>query len=202
MKLNLGCASRILEGYINIDLDSIEQIRARYPNINIPQSATFVQGNIFSLDYPNSSVDEIRADALVEHLDFKEEPIFFKEVYRLLKPGGVFLFETPDFEWTVKTWLSAADDWREFFRDDPEAIGQQHWFGTYSYSFDNRWGYLMASIFGPQNGAGQYHKNAYTEQKVRAVCRFVGFDEPLVSRYRWKGDRDLMLKVAAQKPLQ
>ena len=78
MKLNLGCTSRILEGYINIDLDSIEQIRVRYPNIAIPQSASFVQGDIFSLEYPDSSVDEIRADALVEHLDFKEEPFFLR----------------------------------------------------------------------------------------------------------------------------
>ena len=54
----------------------------------------------------------------------------------------------PDFEMTVKQWLAAKDDWKDFFRDDDEAIKQNHWFGNYNNKPDNRWGYLLASIFG------------------------------------------------------
>ena len=199
VKLNLGCASRLLSGYINIDLDSLEQIKERYPNIEVDDSHKFLQANILELPFEDRTVDEVRADAFLEHLSFKEEPIIFREVYRVLKPGGAFKFSVPDFEDTVKKWLDAKDDWKDFYRDDDEAISQAHWFGQYSYSTDNRWGYLMACIFGPQNSEGQFHKNAYTESKIMAICDKIGFCRPKISRYLWKGERDLMLKVKVNK---
>jgi hypothetical protein len=105
----------------------------------------------------------------------------------------------PDFEDCVKKWLDAEDDWKDFFRDDNEAIEQQHWFGNYSYSTDNRWGYLTASIFGTQNGQGQFHKNAYTVPKIKAICKKLGFSEPSIEKFQWKGDRDLMINVETRK---
>ena len=198
-KLNLGCASRLLDGYLNIDMDSLEAIIKRYPGVKINKNNLFLQADILNLDFPDSSIDEIRADALVVHLSFKEESKFFYEIYRLLKPGGLFRFETPDFEWTLKKWIKANDDWKDFYRDDDEAIKSEHWFGNYAYSFDNRWGYLMASIFGPQYGNGQFHKNAYTEAKIISLCQKMNFEKPNISRYRWKGNRDMMLKVEVCK---
>ena len=161
-KINLGCASRLLEGYINIDTDSIESIKQRYPNIKVNTNHHFLQGNFFELELEENIFEEIRADSLIEHLSFKEEKIFFEKAKRLLKPGGILYLETPDFESTVRKWLEAEDNWKEFYRDDNEAIEKSHWFGTYSYGFTNRWGYLMVNI-GPQNGEGQFHKNAYAE---------------------------------------
>ena len=86
-----------------------------------------------------------------------------------------------------------------FFRDDDEAIKQQHWFGNYSYSTENRWGYLTASIFGTQNGEGQFHKNAYTVPKIKAICNKLGFGEPSIKKFQWKEDRDLMINVKTRK---
>ena len=199
MKINLGCASRLIDGYLNIDTDSLDDIKKRYPLTQISSECKFLQGNFFELDFADSSIEEIRADSLIEHLSFKEERKFFYRCYKLLKPGGLLYIETPDFEWTVKTWLKANDDWKDFYRDDDEAIQSKHWFGTYSYGFDNKWGYLMASIFGPQNGQGQFHKNAYTESKFIAIFKFLGFTNYEISRFRWKGDRDMMLRVKAYK---
>ncbi len=200
-RLNLGCASRLLAGYINIDMDSLQEIQKRYPNVNVAGTpgAAFHQCNILELPYEDESIDEVKADALLEHMSFLEEPKFFYEVKRVLKPGGLLEFSVPDFEWLVKKWLEAEDDWKDFFRNDDEAIKQQHWFGQYSYSYDSRWGYVTAGIFGPQNGEGQFHKNAYTESKIRAICKKLNFDEPEISRFFWKGDRDLMLKVKVTK---
>ena len=199
IRLNLGCASRLLSGYINVDLDSIEEIKKRYPNIEIDEDQQFLRANILDLPFEDNTVDEIRADAFMEHMSFKEESQMFKEVYRALKPGGLFVFSVPDFEDAVRKWLAAEEDWRDFYRDDDEAIAQSHWFGQYSYSTSSRWGYLTAAIFGPQNSPGQFHKNAYTEGKIIAICDKIGFEKPEIDRFLWKGDRDTMIRVRVKK---
>lgn len=199
IRLNLGCASRPLEGYINIDLDTKDKIIARYPNVKIPNNLDIFQYDIFNLPFDDCSVLEIRSESMLEHLSFLEEKIFFYEMQRVLATGGVLDFSVPDFEKTMKLWLQAEDNWKDFFRDDDEAIKQQHWFGQYSYSTDNKWGYLTASIFGPQNSEGQFHKNCYTEKKIRNMMRFLNFEILDMSFFRWKGDRDHMIRVRASK---
>jgi predicted SAM-dependent methyltransferase len=199
IKLNLGCASRPLKDFVNIDLDSIEQIKKRYPNIDIPGGIEVFNYDIFNLPYKDGTVDYIKTDSLLEHLSFLEEKQLFLEIKRVLKIDGIFEFSVPDFEETVKLWLNAKDDWKDFYRNDQDAIEQCHWFGQYSYSMDNRWGYLTASIFGPQNSEGQFHKNCYTEGKIKAIMNFLNFELDSLSRFRWKEDRDLMLMVYARK---
>jgi len=199
IRLNLGCGSRLLPGYINVDMDSLDALKSRYPLQEFSHDLETYNYDIFNLPFPDSSVAEIRADSLIEHLSFLEEPKFFYEMKRVLCPGGILQLSTPDFEAAVRLWISAKDEWKEFYRNDPEAIAQEHWFGNYSYSTDNRWGYLMAMIFGSQNGAGQFHRNCYTIPKIRAILQHLEFDELEISQYRWKGDRDLMIFVRAKK---
>jgi len=199
IRLNLGCASRPLKGYINVDLDTIDQMKARYPNIVIDDELKIFQYDIFNLPYADGTVSEVRCDSMLEHLSFLEEKQFFLEMVRVLKIGGRLVFSVPDFEETVRDWLAAKDEWKDFYRNDPEAISQQHWFGQYSYSTENRWGYITASIFGPQNSEGQFHKNCYTEGKIRAILAHLGFCVDELSFYRWKGDRDRMIQVFSTK---
>tara|TARA_R110002110_G_scaffold378041_2_gene588514 strand:+ start:1405 stop:2022 length:618 start_codon:yes stop_codon:yes gene_type:complete len=200
IKLNLGCASRLLDGYLNVDMDSIEEIKKRYPNLVINENNPFLQCDVLNLPFEDSSVDEIRADAIIEHMSFLEEPKFFHEATRVLKPGGVLNISVPDFEHMVREWLNAEDDWKDFFRNDDEAIAQEHWFGQYSYSYKSRWGYITAGIFGPQNGEGQYHKNAYTQAKLTAIYNKLGYEYIDISRFYWKQNRpDLMIRIMGHK---
>lgn len=199
IRLNLGCASRPLSGYINIDLDTLEEIKVRYPNVEIPDDVQVFQHDIFALPFEDGTISEIRSDSMLEHLSFLEEKKFFYEMLRVLRPGGKLVFSVPDFEDTVTKWLAADDDWRDFYRNDAEAIAKQHWFGQYSYSTKSRWGYLTASMFGPQNSEGQFHKNCYTEKKIRAMLDFLGFEIEDLSFFSWKEDRDRMIKVVAVK---
>ncbi len=199
IRLNLGCGGRPLKGYVNVDMDTLEDIRARYPNQAFEDDLVVLQYDIFNLPYADNSVDEIRSEGLIEHLPFIDEPRFFHEIARIIKPGGTIYLSTVDFEKTVKQWLDAKDDWKDFYRNDAEAIQQQHWFGTYTYSPDNRWGYLTATIYGSQNGAGQFHKNCYTEAKLRAICSRINLEIVSIDRFQWKGGRDFMLGLTAQK---
>ena len=199
IKLNLGCGGRPLDGYINVDMDTADELRKRYPSHKFAPDLKVYQYDVFNLPYKDGTVDEIIADAFVEHFSFSEEPKFFYEMKRVLKSGGIFKFSTPDFEETFKDWLKAKDDWKEFFRNDDEAIAKKHWFGTYTYARDNRWGYLTAMIYGSQNGEGQFHKNCYTEGKILAMLKYLGFADVQVRRERWQGDRDVMLYVECRK---
>ncbi len=199
VRLNLGCGGRPLRGYINVDMDSLDQIRARYPNQTFDDDLIVVQYDIFNLPYPDSSVDEIRSEGLIEHLSFIDEPRFFYEVVRVLKQGGLLYLSTVDFEMTARQWLEAEDDWKDFYRNDQEAILNQHWFGAYTYKPTNRWGYLTATLYGSQNGAGQFHTNCYSEAKLRAICKRVNLDVVSIERFQWKGDRDHMLGLTATR---
>ena len=200
IRLNLGCGGRPLPDFINVDMDTLDQLRQRYPNQIFSNDLIVKQYDIFNLPFASSSVDEIRAEGLIEHLPFKDEPRFFYEIVRVLKPEGRVYISTVDFELAVKQWLEAKDEWKDFFRDDDEAILKQHWFGNYSYKTDNRWGYLTATFYGSQNGKGQFHTNCYSEKKLRAICNKINLDVISIDKFQWKGDRDFMLGLTAKKP--
>lgn len=199
IRLSLGSGGRPLAGYLNVDSDSLEAIRARYPDTPLGDDFTFARHDILSLPFTEGSVDEVRADSLIEHLGFNEERRFFEEAIRVLKPGGLLRLSTVDFDAAARQWLAADDDWRDFYRSDASAIRDQHWFGTYSYAANNRWGYQTATLFGNQNGAGQFHRNCYSEAKLRAICARFGLVVDSVERFRWQGDRDPMLALRARK---
>jgi predicted SAM-dependent methyltransferase len=199
IKLNIGCGGRPLKGYINVDMDTLEEIRDRYPQQFFDDDIRVEQYDIFNLPFEDNSVDEIRAEGLIEHLPFIDEPRFFFEVARALKSGGTLYVSTVDFEAAVKQWLDAEDDWKDFYRNDRDSIMNNHWFGTYTYSPENRWGYLTATLFGSQNGAGQFHTNCYSESKLRAICDHLKLRVDSIKRFQWKGDRDHMLGLTAIK---
>jgi predicted SAM-dependent methyltransferase len=199
LKLNLGCASNLLEGYINIDQDNIDTIRERYPYISFPKDSIIYIYDVFNLPYNDNTVDEIIADGFIEHISFLEEKPLFEEIFRILKPGGIFSFSVPNFEKVVKLWLEAKDDWKDFYRIDDEAIKQKHWFGTYTYEPNNRWGYLTAQLYGSQHGEGQFHQNCYTIPKIKALTSKIGFKDVNITEFNWKGDRDPMLRTIAIK---
>ncbi len=199
IRLNIGCASRPLRNYINVDQDSLKIIKKRYPNLKKIKNLKIYNYNIFKLPFKDNSVDEIRADGLIEHLSFLEEKKFFLETLRVIKKGGIIRFSTVDIEKTIKLWLKAKDEWKDFHRDDENAIKNQFWFGTYTYKPKNRWGYLAATFYGSQNGKGQYHKNCYSKKKLRAICKRLDFKVIELKNFRWKKDRDFMINLIAKK---
>ena len=100
--LDLGCGHQLLPSWqstqereliaragvvVGLDYD-FESVR-RHSTI-----ACRCRGDIGSLPFASNSFDLITANMVVEHLDHPERQ--FREVARVLRPGGVFLYHTPN----------------------------------------------------------------------------------------------------------
>lgn len=95
MKLNIGCGKVYKKGYTNIDAydDTVaDEI----------QTAT-------DLRFEDDSIEKIDACQVIEHLGFVESNYALAEWFRVLKPGGNLLVETPDIEASFKSFLKASD---------------------------------------------------------------------------------------------
>ncbi len=82
MKINLGCGHLHKKGYANVDM----QMPADYLCDIGKQGLPFV-GN---------SVELAEADNLMEHFDNHEFMFAMNDVFRVLRPGGLFWWKVPD----------------------------------------------------------------------------------------------------------
>jgi predicted SAM-dependent methyltransferase len=177
LRLNIGCGTNTLPGWINIDH------YARQPGVVEDIDAT-------DMPYADGSVDAVLAEHVLEHFSFAEERLVWREVARVLRPGGTFTLEVPDFEWVCTTFLAANDDWREFY-----VVGATDHYAGCGRVLDQRWGILQTMFFGNQNGSGQYHRTAYTEGKLRALAASLEFESISVRRVFNKGGQALRARL-------
>jgi len=66
---------------------------------------------IAALAYDDNSIAKIQAQDVLEHLPFDRVPFVLDEIYRVLKPGGVFRLSVPDYRSPVHRRRSVYD-WR------------------------------------------------------------------------------------------
>jgi len=62
-----------------------------------------------ALPYPGSSIAKIQAQDVLEHLAFDKVPFVLDEIYRVLKPGGIFRLSVPDYRSPVLKRRSIYD---------------------------------------------------------------------------------------------
>lgn len=173
LRLHIGCGDKPLAGWINIDRV------ARAPGVTTDIDPA-------ALPYPDGSVAAALAEHVFEHFDFAEEAAVWRELARVLRPGGTLLIEVPDFDWVCATFLAAQDDWRAFY-----IVGHADHYSGCGRSLDQRWGILQTMFFGNQNGAGQYHRSAYTAGKLRAIAELLEFKSIEIETIFNKGGRAL-----------
>lgn len=63
-------------------------------------------GEVFPLDYPDESVDSIRASHVLEHFSHRHTLAVLQEWFRVLRPGGSISIAVPDFDWICQRHLS------------------------------------------------------------------------------------------------
>lgn len=96
--LDVGCGGGFLsnalakEGYQITGLDtSAESLRVAKAH-DSTETVNYVQGDAYKIPFPDGSFEVITAMDFLEHVDKPE--LVVKEISRLLKPGGLFIFHT------------------------------------------------------------------------------------------------------------
>lgn len=87
--INIGCGSKPIEGAINIDI---------YEGEGIDLVCDVRNG----LPFEDDSIDEANADYFLEQIIDNEKFLFvMNEIWRVLKPGGMFKFKVPNAKYEV-----------------------------------------------------------------------------------------------------
>ena len=116
-KLNLGCNTRILKGYTNIDFTA-------YPGVDIVSDVSKLPM------IKDESVDVVRASHILEHFRVWDTQRVLKEWYRVLKPGGLLYLSVPDWERAIEIYMKGGlCDWLLYFM-----YGDQKDEGSYHYT--------------------------------------------------------------------
>lgn len=89
-KLQIGCGSNILEGWLNTDLNGTETI------------AYLDAGERFPIE--SGTFDFVYSEHLFEHLKVEQQLNMLKESYRILKKGGLMRIATPSLEFLYKLY--------------------------------------------------------------------------------------------------
>lgn len=141
LKLHLGCGRNYLDGYINIDLPQEKQ--------ELMEAKADVYKDIRELDYPENSADEVRNHHLLEHFTRQEAIKLLLQWRRWLKPDGVLIIETPDFEECVKLFLNS--DLKTKFK-------------------------IARHIFGSHESKWAVHKDFWAKDKFEFILTKLGFE--------------------------
>ena len=155
LKLHLGCGSRILDGWINIDIVKSD---LRVAKLRLPEGLR---------KFPDQSVQFIYASHFLEHLDYPQKAFqFLKQCYRILVPKGIMRIVVPDIELLINKYFQ--DD-KEFFKN------QKRWHPSYCTTKLEHFMYALQ-----QDGE---HKYGYDYQTLKKVSELVGFNEAIKSEY-------------------
>jgi|TARA_R110000868_G_scaffold138335_3_gene352400 predicted SAM-dependent methyltransferase len=96
LKLHLGCGTKHLKDYINIDI--------RYlPGVDEVNNIRFLR------NYKENSVDEIYACHVLEHFGRWEYKSVLERWFKILKPEGILRLAVPNFESICQYYTKTSD---------------------------------------------------------------------------------------------
>jgi len=139
MKLELGCGERPTEGYLHQDI------------IELPGMDYSCQP--WEIALLENSLTEVIAIGVMEHLRFNEFHLTLKHMFKLLMPGGVFLFDIPD----LRVWSGYLYD---YLNNRPVPFTKEH---------------IYANFYGWQRWVGDEHKSTWTKEDVYDELISIGF---------------------------
>ena len=153
MRLHLGCGRQYFEGYVNVD----------YPPAEHTVQSDLVAdryGDISTLSYPESSVDEIRLHHVFEHFPRPLALALLCRWRNWLKPGSLLRIETPDALESFKLMASSF------------------------YSFDDKQ-QVMRHLFGSHEAAWACHYDGWYKEKFTKTLNKLGFGKLKFATNKW-----------------
>jgi predicted SAM-dependent methyltransferase len=155
-KLNLGCGNVHLPNYLNLDI-----VRTK--------AVDFV-ADISDISFLESGLyEEIRLDAVFEHLYRWQQLPFLKSAYKALKPGGkIVLNWLPDFDTLICSYQNKIPGIKSEMFDLYEVYRFTHGDPT------------------PLNGPQQIHKDIFTAQSITKLLQEAGFSDIDVKNVRYE----------------
>jgi len=146
LKLQFGCGSITKTGWVNIDLYSEKadlQLDARDP-----------------FPFADRSVSLIYSEHFFEHLEYPEEALsFLTESWRVLDLDGVFSMGIPDFELSVRSYVTGGEDYYRHQREEKSP----------------KWVTTPMDYLNRDFRQGREHKYAYDFQTLTRVLNEAGF---------------------------
>jgi len=96
LKLHLGCGTKNIDGYVNID--------CRYlPTVDMVENVRFLR------NYKPAAADVIYASHILEHFSRWDYKQVLQRWHEVLKPNGVLRIAVPDFEQIAKYYIRTGD---------------------------------------------------------------------------------------------
>lgn len=168
LKLHIGCGTIYKKHWINID-DNVDNNIAKLD----------LKWNLLNrLPFNSQSVDFIYNEHFIEHLSYQEGLTFLKNMYELLKIGGVIRIACPDLDkiisgysnntWRKNEWVTKYK--MEWIRNSCEMINiclnVHPWGHKYVYNFEELISALIKSGFKKRN----LKKVGFRKSKYKDLC--------------------------------
>lgn len=154
LKLQLGCGRNLLDGWINTD--SAPSVSADYLDCARP------------LPFGADVFEAVFCEHTIEHIPHDEANRLIKEVFRILRPGGVFRVVTPSLETFCRMVLEP---------NAPEAQTYLAWFKTYVRNPDADMVDAINLCF-----YGHGHRHIYSAGELDSMLRGAGFQNTILMR--------------------
>lgn len=95
LRLHSGCGSKLKARWVNIDVNKRADLTLDLREAPLP--------------FSSESCARVYCEHFLEHVDYPEPTMSLcKEVYRILKPGGIFSIGVPDTEWPLRAYFNAS----------------------------------------------------------------------------------------------
>lgn len=170
-KLHLGCGAVRLDGYTNIDI--------------VRTTATDLVANMIELPMiANSSITEIRMEAVLEHLYRYERTSGLSEWMRILAPGGLLdIRYLPDFDIYARAYL----DRTPVIDSSPISL---HEVAGLTHGHPKAW-----------NAQEQSHKDIFTKASIVEDLNAAGFEVIACDNVCYRDEKvALNINVLCRKP--
>jgi predicted SAM-dependent methyltransferase len=171
LHLHLGCADKMLEGFLNIDSESM--------------NPAVMKGDIMTLEnFSPDTVDTIFCAHTLEHLSHRHVPVALSRWYTIMKTGANLYLSMPDLKMCAQQYINATTE------------KERCWYRYTIYGYQGRMDGPADSV---DFIAGQCHLSGYSMEEMIGILLSKRFD--VKESYQYEGYGTLSFFIHGVKKL-